>query len=124
MKDVLVLVGSGIAILLGVIHFASTKPALKGFKDMPANEVGMIHAMWHGVGFMLLFLGGLPTAMVRLGIYTGLAATVVGGAATAYAGIMAISDYIAYRRAPLPMGKIVPVIFAAIAVLIGLGTFL
>jgi len=124
MNDVLVLVGSGAAILLGTIHFASTVPALRGFKDTPANEAGMVRAMWHGVGFMLLFLGGLPMAMVLLGIYVGRAAIVVGIAATAFAGVMAIADFIAYRRTTVAMGKAVPFVFATIAVLIALGTFL
>jgi len=124
MNDVLVLVGSGIAILLGIVHFASTKPALQGFKDLPANESGMVHAMWYGVGFMLLFLGGLPMALALLGLYVGRAATVVGIAATAFAGIMTVTDFIAYRRTTIAIGKAVPFIFAAIAALIALGTFL
>ena len=124
MNDVLVLVGSGIAILLGIVHFASTKPALQGFKGLPVNEAGMVHAMWYGVGLMLFFLGGLPMAMVLLGIYVGQAATVVGIAATTFAGIMTIADFIAYRQTTVAMGKAVPFIFAAIAALIGLGTFL
>ncbi len=124
MNDVLILVGSGIAILLGIVHFASTKAALKGFKGVPVNEAGMVHAMWYGVGFMLFFLGGLPMAMVLLGIYGGRAANVVGIAATAFAGVMTIADFIAYRRTTIAIGKAVPFIFAAIAVFIALGTFL
>jgi len=124
MNDVLVLVGSGIAILLGTVHFASTVPALRGFKDTPVNEAGMVRAMWHGIGFMFLFLGGLPMAMVLLGIYVGRVATVVGIAATAYAGVMAIASFIAYRRTTAAMGKAIPFLFAAITVLIALGTFL
>ncbi|MCK5247369.1 hypothetical protein KAR02_10745 [Candidatus Bipolaricaulota bacterium] len=124
MKDALVLVGSGIAILLGIVHFASTKVALKGFKELSVNEAGLLRALWNGVGFMLLFLGGLPMAMVLLQIYVGRAATVVGIAVIAFAGILAISDFIAYRPTNVPMGKAVPLIFAVIAVLIALGTFL
>ena len=124
MNDALVLAGSGIAILLGIVHFASTKPALKGFRGLPVNEVRMLLAVWNGVGFMLLFLGGLPVAMILLQIYIGRAATVVGTAVTAFAGIMAVADFIAYRPTNVPMGKAVPFIFGAIAVLIALGTFL
>lgn len=124
MNDVLVLVGSGIAILLGIVHFASTKVALKGFEGLPVNEAGMLLALWNGVGFMLLFLGGLPMAMVLLQIYVGRAASVVGIAATVFAGVMTIADFIAYRRTNVAMGKAVSFIFAAIAALIALGTFL
>jgi len=124
MNDILVLIGSGIAILLGIVHFASTKPALKGFKGLPVNEAGLLLALWNGVGFMLLFLGGLPIAMVLLEIYVGTAATVVGIAATAFAGVLAIADFIAYRPTNVAMGKAVPFIFGAIAVLVALGTFL
>ena len=124
MKDALVLVGSGIAILLGIVHFASTKVALKGFKELSVNEAGLLRALWNGVGFMLFFLGGLPMAMVLLQIYVGRAATVVGIAATALAGVLAIADFIAYRSTNIAMGKAVPFIFAAIAVLVALGTFL
>jgi len=124
MKDALVLAGSGIAILLGIVHFASTKVALKGFKGLSVNEACMLLALWNGVGFVLLFFGGLPIAMVLLQIYVGRVATVVGIAATAFAGIMAIADFIAYRRTTIAMGKAVPFIFAVIAVLVALGTFL
>ena len=124
MSDVLVLVGSGIAILLGIVHFASTKAALQGYKGLPVNEAGMVHAMWQGVGFMLFFRGGLPMSMILLGIYAGRVGNVIGIAATAFAGVMAIADFIAYRRTTVAMGKAVPFIFAAIAVLIALGTFL
>lgn len=124
MNDVLVLVGSGIAILLGIVHFAATRSALKGFKGLPVNEAGMLLAIWNGVGFMLLFLGGLPMAMVLLDIYVGRAATVVGIAVTAFAGVLAIADFIAYRPTNVAMGKAVPFILAAIAVLVALGTFL
>ena len=124
MNDVLVLVGSGIAILLGIVHFASTKVALKGFEGLPVNEAGMLLALWNGVGFMLLFLGGLPMAMVLLQIYVGRAASVVGIAATVFAGVMTIADFIAYRRTNVAMGKAVSFIFAAIAALIAIGTFL
>ena len=124
MKDALVLAESGIAILLGIVHFASTKVALKGFKELSVNEAGMLLALWNGVGFMLLFLGGLPMSMVLLQIYVGRAATVVGIASTAFAGILAIADFIAYRPTNVAMGKAVPFIFAAIGVLVALGTFL
>jgi len=124
MKDALVLAGSGIAILLGIVHFASTKVALKGFKGLSVNEAGMLLALWNGVGFMLLLLGGLPMSMVLLQIYVGRAATVVGIASTAFAGILAIADFIAYRPTNVAMGKAVPFIFAAIGVLVALGTFL
>lgn len=124
MSDVLVLAGSGIAILLGIVHFASTKPALKGFKGLPVNEARTLLSVWNGVGFMLLFLGGLPVAMVLSQIYVGRAATVVGIAVVAFAGILAIADFIAYRPTNVAMGRAVPFIFGAIAVLVALGTFL
>lgn len=88
------------------------------------NEAGMLIALWNGVGFMLLFLGGLPMSMVLLQIYVGRACIVVGIAATAFAGILAIADFIAYRPTNVAMGKAVPFIFAATAILVALGTFL
>ena len=124
MRDALVLAGSGIAILLAIVHFVSTKVALKGFKGLSVNEAGMLIALWNGIGFMLFFLGGLPMAMVLLRIYVGRAATVVGIAATAFAGILAIADFIAYRPTNIAMGKVISFIFAAIAILVALGTFL
>ena len=124
MNEILVLIGAGIAVLLGIMHMASTRVALKGFPELGPDESGMLHAMWHGIGFMLFFLGGLPIALVLLNLWAGRAGTVVGIAITAYAAVMAFSDYIAYRKATVAMGKAVPFIFAAIAVLMALGTFL
>lgn len=124
MNDILVLVGSGIAILLGIIHFASTRAALKGIQGLPTNERSMVYSLWHTVGFALFLLGGIPMSMVLLDIYVGLSASVVGIAVTAVAGILAIADFVFYRGTTIAMGKALPVIFAAIAVLVGLGTFL
>ena len=110
--------GLGISILLGIVHFASTKAALKRFEGPAVNEARMLLAVWNGVSFMLLFLGGPPMALVLLEVYVGRAATVVGIAAAAFAGITVIADVIAYRRTTIAMGKAVPPILAVVGTLL------
>ena len=59
--------------------------------------------------------------MALLQIHIGRAAAVVGIVATAPARVPAITDFIAYRPTNIVMGKTVPFILGAIAVLIALG---
>jgi len=124
MNETLVQIGSGIAIALGIVHFASTKPALRDFKELAFDSHRMLRAIWNGIGFMVIHLGAVPLALTLLGAYTGTCATVVGLSAVILTGVLAVSDLTAHWPTKLPMGKVAPVIFAAIAILIGLGTFL
>ena len=79
MSDVLVLVGSGIAILLGIVHFASTKTALQGFKGLPVNEAGMVHAMWQcASGFYRAEEGAEPLLRLSSKLSTDTQLTVNG----------------------------------------------
>ena len=45
MNEILVQIGSGIAIALGVVHFASTKSALRDFKELAFDSHRMLLAM-------------------------------------------------------------------------------
>lgn len=124
MNDVLIYIGSGIAIALGVFHFFSTKPALKDFECLSFDSARMLLGLWNGVGFMVIYLGAIPLALVLVGAYEGTCATVVGISAVALSGVLAVADFVTYRPTKSPIGKVVSFVFAAIAILIGLGTFL
>lgn len=124
MNDVLIYIGSGIAIAMGVFHFFSTKSALKNFEGLSFDSSRLLLGLWNGVGFMLFYLGAIPLALVLVGAYEGMCATVVGISAVVLSGVLAVADFITYWPTKSPIAKVVSFVFAAIAILIGLGTFL
>ena len=62
MSEVFVQVGSGLAILLGLVHLASTKVALRDVTGLSIDSYRMVVMQWLGVGYLLLFLGAVPLA--------------------------------------------------------------
>jgi hypothetical protein len=124
MNDVLIYAGSGIAILMGSFHFVSTKLTLRNFQGLDSDNYHVLLAMWNAVGFMLFYLGAVPLALVLLGTYEGSCATVIGISAVAFSGVLAVSGFATCWPTRLMIGKAMGFVFAAIAVLFGLGTFL
>ncbi|MFC2108778.1 hypothetical protein ACFLS5_04870 [Candidatus Bipolaricaulota bacterium] len=123
MGDVLIVIGAVLAILLGAFHFLSTKKALGGFPDLAIAPRRMLLGMWNGVGFMVIYLGAIPLALVLLGAYAGTCKTAVGISAVALAGVLAIADVVTYWPAKSAIPKAVSPVFAVIAALIAVGTF-
>ena len=123
MGDILVMVGAALAILLGAFHFFSTKRALGQFPKLPTDPSQMLLGMWNGVGFMVIYLGAVPLALVLFKAYVGQCKTVVGISAVALASILAIADFITYWPAKSTIPKVVPFVFAVIAALIAVGSF-
>jgi len=56
MSEVFIQVGSGLAIVLGLVHLVSTRAALRGATGLSSDDFRMIVMQWVGVGYMLLFL--------------------------------------------------------------------
>ena len=124
MSAVFIQVGSGLAIVLGLVHFASTKVALRDLTGLSVDGYRMVVMQWLGVGYLLLFLGGVPLSLVRLGAFVGTCADVVGISALALAAILAVSTFVAYRPTKNPIGKVVSFVFPIIALFFALGTFI
>jgi hypothetical protein len=125
MNDLLVQIGSGISVLLGVFHFATTKPALARYETlgMDRDTHRMLVAMWNALGFMVVYVGAIPLTLTLLDAYGGVCATVVGGAATAFVGLLAVSHFMTQWTTKNTPAKAMTFVFAAIAALIGVGTF-
>jgi len=94
MSEVFMQVGSGLAIVLGLVHFASTKVALRDMTGLSVDSHRMVVMQWVGVGYLLLFLGAVPLAMVRLGVFIGTCADVVGISALALSAILAMTAFV------------------------------
>ena len=124
MNEVLVYIGSGIALVMGVFHVFSTKQVLKDFQGLSFDSTRMLLGLWNGVGFMVFYLGAIPLALVLTGTYEGTCATVVGISAVALSGLLAVANFVTYRPTKNKIAKAIPFAFAAIAILVGLGTFL
>ena len=124
MSEVFIQVGSGLAIVLGLVHFASTKAALRDVTGLPVDSHRMVVMQWLGVGYLLLCLGGVPLALVRLGAFVGTCADVLGISALALTALLAVTAFVAYRPTKVTIGKAVPFIFLVIALFFALGTFM
>jgi len=124
MNEVFIYIGSGLSILLGIVHLASTKPALRDIKSLSPDNFRMIAMQWIGVGYMLLFLGAVPLALVRFGAFVGTCANVVGISALALATVLTVTCFVTYWPTKNPIGKVVSFVFPIITLFFALGTFL
>jgi len=124
MSEVFMQVGSGLAIVLGLVHFASTKVALRDMTGLSVDSHRMVVMQWVGVGYLLLFLGAVPLAMVRLGVFIGTCADVVGISALALSAILAMTAFVGTWPTKNAIGKIVSFVFPVIALFFALGTFM
>jgi len=124
MSAVFITIGSGLSIFLGLMHLASTKAALRGAKGLSSDDFRMIVMQWVGVGYMLLFLGAVPLALVQFGAFVGTCATVVGISALALAAVLTVTCFISYWPTKNAIGKTVSFVFPIIVVFFALGTFI
>jgi len=124
MSEVFIQVGSGLAIVLGLVHFVTTKVALRDMTGLSVDSYRMVVMQWVGVGYLLLFLGAVPLSLVRFGAFVGTCADVVGISSLALAAVLAVSTFVAYRPTKVAIGKMVPFIFLVIALFFALGMFM
>jgi len=124
MSEVFIQVGSGLAIVLGLVHFASTKPALQNVKGLPSDDFRMVVMQWLGVGYLLLFLGAVPLALVRFGAFAGTGADVVGISALTLSAVLAVTAFVGTWPTKNAIGKIVSFAFPIIALFFALGAFI
>ena len=124
MSEVFMQVGSGLAIVLGLVHLVSTRAALRGATGLSSDDFRMIVMQWVGVGYMLLFLGAVPLALVRFGAFVGTCADVVGICALALAAVLTVTCFVAYWPTKNTTGKVVSFVFPIVAVFFALGTFM
>ncbi len=124
MSEVFITIGSGLSILLGLLHLASTKAALRGATGLSSDDFRMIVMQWIGVGYLLLFLRAVPLALVRFGAFVGTCANVVGICALALAAVLTVTCFVSYWPTKNAIGKIVSFVSPIIALFFALGTFL
>jgi len=124
MSEVFIQVASGLAILLGMVHLASTKMALREVTGLSPDNFRMIIMQWIGVGYMLLFLGAVPLALVRFGAFVGTCARVVGISGLALAAVLTVTCFVSYWPTKNAIGKVVSFVFPIIVLFFALGTFL
>ena len=124
MNEVFIQIGSGLAILLGIVHIASTKSVLRKVTGLSSDNFRMIVMQWIGVGYMLLFLGAVPLTLVQFGAFVGTCARVVGISGLALAAVLTVSCFVSYWPAKNTIGKVVSFVFPIIALFFALGTFL
>jgi hypothetical protein len=124
MSEVFIQVGSGLAIVLGLVHFASTKAALRDVTGLSADSYRMVVMQWVGLGYLLLFLGAVPLALVRFGAFIGTCADVIGISALAVTAVLAVTAFVGTWPTKNTTGKVVSFVFPIIAVFFALGTFM
>ena len=91
--------------------------------ELSSDDFRMIVMQWIGLGYLLLFLGAVPLALVRFGSLVGTCADVVEISALALSAVLAVSTFVAYRPTKVAIGRVVPFVFLVIALFFALGTF-
>jgi len=93
-------------------------------EGLSPDNFRMIIMQWIGVGYMLLFLGAVPLALVRFGAFVGTCANVVGISGLALAAVLTVTCFVAYWPTKNAIGKVVSFVFPIIALFFALGTLL
>jgi hypothetical protein len=118
--DVLLYIAAALTGVWGIAHLLATGGVVAGFGELSAHNRRIITMEWVVEGVALIALGALVAAVTIAG--SGDAAAYAVAIATLLA-LAVVSLFTGFRVAFLPF-RLCPLIFAASALLIGLGAWL
>jgi len=123
-NEVLIYIGSAVSIVWGIAHLAPTKPIVKGFGDISADNRRIITMEWLAEGFTLIFIGLLVLLITALYDHSNAISLLVyrvsGGMLIAMAALTVLTGA---RTKIIPI-KICPFILVLVSVLFILGSIL
>ena len=121
--DVLLYIAAALTGVWGIAHLFATRGVVAGFGEISADNRRIITMEWIVEGVALLSIGALVAAVTVAGS-SGAAASAAYAVAIATLLVLAVvSLFTGFRIAFLPF-RLCPLIFAASALLIGLGAWL
>jgi len=123
-NEVLLYIGSTVSIVWGIAHLAPTKPVVKGFGDISADNRRIITMEWLAEGFTLIFVGLLVLLITALYDHSNAISLLIyrvsGGMLVAMAALTSLTGA---RTKIIPI-KICPFVKLSAAILFILGSVL
>ena len=123
-NEVLLYTGSAISIVWGIAHLAPTKPIVKGFGDISADNRRIITMEWLAEGFTLIFIGLLVLLITALYDYSNAVSILVYRVSAGMLVLMAALTALTGSRTKIIPIKICPFVKISVAVLFILGSII
>ena len=124
MKEILLYIGSAVAIVWGIAHIAPTKNVVNGFGQISEDNKRIITMEWVAEGLALCFIGFLVLFVTLLGEPKEGSSLIVYRASAGMLIAMAIWTGLTGARTPIIPIKICPFVKTVVAVLFILGSVL
>jgi len=123
-NEVLLYTGSAISIVWGIAHLAPTKPIVKGFGDISADNKRIITMEWLAEGLTLIFIGLLVLLVTALYDYTNAISILVYRVSAGMLVIVSTLTAVTGARTKVIPIKLCPFVKITVAVLFILGSVL
>jgi len=123
MNEVLIYVGSALAIIWGTAHLVATRSVVAGFGDISGDNRLIITQEWIAEGVTMIFIGLLALLVTALEGVANPASLIVYRASAIVLILTAILTALTGARTPILPFKICPFLITAVAVLFLLGSF-
>jgi hypothetical protein len=121
--DVLLYIAAALTGVWGIAHLLATGGVVAGFGELSAHNRRIITMEWVVEGVALIALGALVAAVTIAGSGDAAASAAYAVAIATLLALAVVSLFTGFRVAFLPF-RLCPLIFAASALLIGLGAWL
>lgn len=121
MNEVLLYIGSGLLTLLGIIHFASTKPALTDFDRLSKDDFRIALMQWLGTGVALVYVGVVTILVVTYGDPAGTSTRIALVSGVAFAFTFSVLSLLIYSKPKTMPAPVIPFVFILIGVCLLLG---
>jgi len=123
-NEILLYIGSAVAIVWGIAHIAPTKNVVNGFGQISEDNKRIITMEWVAEGLALCFIGFLVLFVTLLGEPKEGSSLIVYRASAGMLIAMAIWTGLTGARTPIIPIKICPFVKTVVAVLLILGSVL
>jgi hypothetical protein len=123
LSEVLIYIGSALAVLWGAAHLAVTRSVVDGFGEISRDNRLIITQEWIAEGIAIIFVGILAMLVTVLEGTGNPASLIVYRASTGALIILAGLTAATGARTPIVPFKICPFLLTAVAVLFMLGSF-
>ncbi len=123
-NEVLLYTGSAVSIAWGIAHLAPTRPVVKGFGDISAENRRIITMEWLAEGFTLIFIGLLVMLITALYDHSNSISILVYRVSAGMLLVMAALTALTGARTKIIPIKICPFVKLSVAVLFILGSVL
>jgi len=124
MDEVLIYIGSALAIVWGAAHLFATKPVVSGFGDISRDNRLIITQEWIVEGIAICFTGLLTLLVTALEGVANPASLIVYRVSAGLLIVIAVLTAATGARTPIVPFKICPFLLTAVAVFFLLGSFL